>query len=81
MRADIPATFEPIEVSSLSLEGDGVGRKTPQSLASLDEVLFDFDFKTQGVFCFFDLPEGNYTIEVRDREDVRRANQSVKREG
>ncbi len=79
MRADIPATFEPIEVSSLSLEGDGVGRKTPQSLASLDEVLFDFDFKTQGVFCFFDLPEGNYTIEVRDREDVRRANQSVKR--
>jgi len=71
--------LEPIEVDSISLSGNGIHRETPQSYSTLDEIGLDRDFKTLGLFCFLDLPDGEYSVKVQNDGEVRQIAQTVRR--
>lgn len=71
--------LEPITVDSIMLSGNGIQRETPPSFPSLNEIWLDRDFRTLGLFCFLDLPEGEYSVDVRNDGEVRQIAQTVKR--
>jgi len=55
----------PVAISKVSLRGPGVVRRAETYYATPDDAPLTGDFTTPGLFCFVDLPNGDYSIDLR----------------
>lgn len=61
----------PVEISHVKLRGPDIVRHIDVRYATPDEAPLAQDFVTPGLFCFVDLPNGDYTIELQSASGSR----------
>lgn len=54
-----------VDISRVTLRGAGVVRRTYTKYAAPDDSPLTQDFITPGLFCFIDLPDGDYSVELQ----------------
>lgn len=55
----------PVEITQVQLRGPGIARSIATRYAGPDDAPLTQDFITPGLFCFVDLPDGEYSIELQ----------------
>lgn len=61
----------PVAISKVSLRGAGIVRRAETHYATPDDAPLAGDFTTPGLFCFVDLPNGDYSIDLRSAAGTR----------
>lgn len=70
-RATGAQAVRPIEVSKVTLHGPGIERSADKRYARVDDASLAEDFTVSGLFCFVDLPDGDYTIDLHSAAGTR----------